>query len=124
MKVETGTFSVNSSSATILLEDDTINIKGIFFQIGADSTTVAEESSGFTDGTRNRAKSTLVTSSKRESKRSTTYCITHYRDVSGTTTRKIAGKIAAGGLSTPGEFAMTFDNYDVNIPIDFTVVGD
>lgn len=124
IKVETGTFSINTSSATILLSDDTLNIKGIYFQISTNSTTTAEESTGFTDGARNRAKSTLVSSSLKESKRSNVYCITHYKDVSGTATRKVAAKIPSGGLSTPGEFVIDSDNYDATISIDYMVVGD
>ncbi len=124
MKTEVGTFSLNSSSATILLEDDTLNIKGIYFQVSTNSTTTSEESSGFTDGVRNRSKSTLVSSTLRESKRSSTYCITHYKDVSGTATRKIASKVAANGLDTPGEFSLDSDNYDATISIDYWVVGD
>lgn len=123
MKTETGSFSVNTSSITVLLNDDTINIKSIFFQVGKDSTTSAEESSGFTDGVSHRSRSTLISGSLKESKRSTAYSIIHYRDVSGVSTRKIAGKVVTGGLSTAGEFEMSFDSYDVNTPIDYMVIG-
>lgn len=124
MKVEVGSFTVVSSPTTVLLDDDTINIKGIFFQTSPDSTSQGEASTGFTDGLRHRAKSILVNGAKRESKRSTSYAITHYKDVSGTTTRKIAGKPTATGLQTAGEFEMQFDNFDSNQSIDFMVYGD
>ncbi len=124
MKVEAGTFSANSSSVTALLNDDTLNIKGILFQISPDTTVTSEASTGFSDGMTNRSKSLLVTSTKRESHRSTTYSVLHYKDISGTSTRKIAGKLATGGLTTAGEFTMDFTNYDASIPIDFMVYGD
>lgn len=123
MKVEVNTFSLNNSSATILLEDDTINIKGIYFQVAPTSST-GESSTGFTDGTRNRAKSLLVTSTQRKSYRSNNYCITHYKEVGGVPTCKVAAKIATGGLSTPGEFELTVDYFDATINIDYMVIGD
>lgn len=124
MKAEVGSFTVVSSPMTVLLDDDTINIKAIHFSVSSTDNTQAEASTGFTDGTRHRSKSTLVNSTKRVSRRSTTYAITHYKDVSGTVTRKIAGKPTATGLATAGEFELEFDNFDVNQSIDYLVVGD
>jgi hypothetical protein len=121
MKVETGSFTPTGTTSVILLDDDTLVVKGIWLQISPTSST-GEASTGFSDGTRHRAKSLLVTSTKRESKRSTTQAITHYKDVSGTTTLKIAGKPT--DLSVPGEFEMTFSTYDPSISIDFMVVGE
>lgn len=122
MKTEVGTLTADNSDVTVILEDDTLNIRGICFEVSPNSTSVGEASTGFSDGTRNRSKSLLVTSTKRESKRSSTYAITHYKDVSGTTTRKIAGYITY--ISTPGEFTLHFDNYDTAYPIDYFVLGD
>ncbi len=124
MKIATKSFTPNSTNVTVLLDDDTLVVKGLFLQISPDSTTRGESSTGFTDGTNARSKSLLITSSKRESKRSTTYAITNYQDVSGTTTRKIAGKPAAGAFGTAGEFSLTFDDYDGITPIDYTVIGE
>lgn len=121
MKTEVGTCTADISDITVILDDDTINIRGIFFQISP-TTSTGEASTGFSDGTKNRAKSLLVTNTKRESKRTTSYAITHYKDVSGTTERKIAGYLT--DISTPGEFSMHFDSLDATIPIDFMVVGD
>lgn len=123
MKTEVGSFTPNSSVCIVGLNDPTINIKALFLQISPNSTSVAEGSSGFTDGVATRSKSSLVTSSKRESKRSTTYAITHYQDVGGVTTRKIAGKPSAGAFGIVGEFSLDFDNYAA-ISIDFMVIGD
>lgn len=121
MRVETGSFSPTGTTTVILLDDSTINIKGVYFQISPTGTT-GEASTGFSDGTRHRAKSLLVTSTKRESKRSTTQAITHYKDVSGVTTLKIAGKPT--DISIPGELEMTFATFDPSIAIDFMVIGD
>lgn len=123
MKIEVGSFTPNSSTVIVGLNDAALNVKGVYLQIAPNSTTTAEESTGFTDGANSRSKSSLVVGTKKESKRSTTYAITHYQDVSGVTTRKIAGKPAVGAFSTPGEFTLTFDNYAA-ISIDFMVIGD
>lgn len=123
MKTESKSFTPNSSTVVVSLDDPTINVKALFLQVAINSTTSAEESTGFTDGVNARSKSSLVAGSKKESKRSTTYAITHYQDVSGTVTRKIAGKPAAGAFGTTGEFTLTFDNY-ASIPIDYMVIGD
>lgn len=121
MKVETGSFTPTGTTTVILLDDSTINIKGVYFQISPTSS-IGEASTGFSDGVRHRSKSLLVTSTKRESKRSTTNAITHYKDVSGATTLKIAGKPT--DLSVAGEIEMTFTTYDPSISIDFMVIGD
>lgn len=123
MKIETGSFTPSGSTVVLLLNDGSLNVKGIQFQISPTSS-VGEASTGFSDGVRHRAKSLLVTSTKRESKRNISNAITHYKDVSGTTTLKIAGKPSASGFSTPGEVELTFSTYDPSISIDFMVIGD
>ncbi len=124
MKSEAGSFLSTGSTEIIVLNDDTINVKAIFFQISKNSTSTAVASTGFSDSIANRAKAILEDSSKHESKRSTTYSILHYENVSGTVTLKIAGKVPANGFSTTGEFVVDFDNYDSTWPIDFMVIGD
>jgi hypothetical protein len=109
MKTEAGTFSVNSSSATILLNDTSFNVKGLFLQTTSPAIT-GRIATGFTDGVTNRSGPP----------RSTTYCLTAY---SGTT-RKVACRSVAGGFSTPGEFTLAFDDFDPAIPFDFIVYGD
>lgn len=121
MKVEVGSFTVSSTNVLIDLNDYTMNIRGISFQVSPTTTSSAEASTGFSDGVRNRAKSTLVDSTKRESYRSTTYAITHYKNVSGTSTRKLAGYVTT---LSQGEFGMTFDNYDSTLTVDFIAYGD
>jgi len=121
MKVEVGSFTVNSTNVLIDLNDYTMNVRGISFQVTPSTTSSAESSTGFSDGTRNRSKSILVDSTKRESYRSTTYAIMHYRNVSGTSTRKLAGYVTS---FSQGEFGMTFDNYDATLTVDFIVYGD
>lgn len=122
MKFEVGSFSANSSTATVLLNDGTLNVKGLFFSVTPTTTGSAEHSSGFDDSSTHRAESTLVDSTKHESYRSNAYGITHYRNVSGTTTRKLAGYVT--DLSTAGQFSMNFDNYDASLVIDFVAYGD
>jgi hypothetical protein len=102
MKTEVGSFSANSSSVTVLLNDGTLNVKGIYF--------LFPNGSGFTDGITNR--------SMQGSNKSTTYCIDCYN---GATLQDAA---YATSLSTAGEFTLHFDNYLATVPIYFMVVGD
>lgn len=109
MKVETGQFLPNSTSVTVLLNDSTLNVKGLFLQV-ASSSIGGGVITGFTDGVKNRSGAP----------RSTTYCIQVY---SGTTL-KVAGKSTTGSFSTQGEFTLSFPTYDGLTYVDFTVVGD
>jgi hypothetical protein len=120
-KVEVGSFTVNSGTVSVSLDDYTMNVRGVSFQVTPSTTSSAEASTGFSDGVKNRSKSILVDSTKRESYRSTTYAIMHYRNVSGTSTRKLAGYVT--GLPQ-GEINMTFDNYDATLTVDFIAYGD
>lgn len=120
MKVEVNSFTPNSNNVTIFLDDDTIQIKGIIFLNDKNSSSYIYDSIGFSDGTRNRAKSVLGQSSKRDTKRSTSRAITHYEDVSGVTTLVQEGYVT--DISTPGEFEMSFPNYNAT-PVDFMVFG-
>lgn len=122
MKSEAGTFTPNSSSVTVLLNDNTLNVKALFLQIGK-NTAVGEGSTGFTDGVTNRSKSILINSASRSSRRSTTHCITHYDYISSTVQAVIAGRAVSGSFSTPGQFTLPFDIYSA-IPIDYIVIGD
>lgn len=103
MKTEVGSFSANSSGATILLNDSTLNIKGIMF-------TVPNSGTGFSDGTRNR--------SMQGTNKSTTYSVLSYNG----TTVQLAGYIT--DISTAGQFSLHFDNYLATVPIYFIVYGD
>jgi len=103
MKVEVGSFSANSSSVTVLLNDSTLNVKGIYF-------TVPSGGSGFTDGTTNR--------SMQGSTNSTAYCVNCFNGA----THQLAAY--ATSLSTAGQFSLHFDNFLATVPIYFMVVGD
>lgn len=109
MKTETGQFLPNSNSVTVLLNDSTMNVKGLFLQVASSSIT-GSVITGFTDGIKNRSGAP----------RSTTYCIQAY---SGTTL-KVAGKSVTGSFSAPGEFTLSFPTFDGLTYIDFMAVGD
>lgn len=103
MKCEVGSFSANSNNVTILLNDSSLNVKGISF-------IVPNGGSGFTDGTTNRAM--------QGTNKSTTYCVNCYN---GATLQLAA---YATSLSTAGQFSLHFDNYLVTVPVYFMVYGD
>lgn len=121
MKVEVGSFTPNSASTTVYLNDSSLQIKGIRFRVTKNSTSTVYFSEGFSDGTTNRAASILESSTKHESKRSTSNSITHYEDVSGTTTLVQAGVIT--DISTAGEFSMNWSAYNAT-SVDFEAIGD
>ncbi len=124
MKVEVGSFTVNSSSPTYFFNDANFQAKGMQFITSKTLSNASEGSIGFSDGVRNRAKSNVVSSSNKDTRQSTSHCIYHYSDVSGTITQKMAGKIATSGLSTVGEFSMTFDSYDSSYSVYFVAWGE
>lgn len=120
-KTEVLSFTPAGTPTTVLLNDPTLQVKGVHCQITKNSTTAQYNSTGFSDGTRHRALSSFSTSTKRESKRSTTASITHYEDVSGTTTKLLEGY--PSNISTAGQIEFTFPTFSA-IPIDIMVVGD
>jgi len=122
MKVEVGSFTANSSTVVILLDDSAMNVKGVCFQVTPSTTSSAEASTGFGDGVKSRSKSILVDGTKHESYRSSTYSVMHYRNVSGTSTRKLAGYISS--LANTGEIDLTFDTYDGTLTVDYIAYGD
>lgn len=121
MKIEVNSFTPNSNNVTVYLEDETMVVKGIIFLNDKNSTSTIFDSMGFSDGIRNRAKSALALSSKRDTKRSTSNAITHYEDVSGTTTLVQDGYVTS--FSTAGEFSMYFDHYNATT-VDYIAFGD
>lgn len=119
MKVEVGSFTPASSSVTVILDDDTLVIKGLEFKISKTGSNV-NFSSGFTDGTTNKAEFTLYDTVK-ASGRTSSYCIYHKADVSGTATVKLAA--IPTSLDT-GEFTLNFANYDNSYTVDFMAFGE
>lgn len=122
MKVETGSFTANSTNVGIILEDDTMLVKSVEFYVSLDSTSSAEFSHGTFDGTNKNCVSTLVTSTKRSSKRTSDFAITHYREVAGVVTRIIAGNVT--DLSEAGMIYLTFTQYNATPTIYYTAYGE
>jgi len=121
MKVERGSFTVNSSNVGILLNDDTINVTDIWFQVVHASSGTSGASSGFSDGTDEEAQSVLAYDSTSVTNSSSSYAITHYKRVSGSNVLKLAGNVT--DLSTPGEIYMSFSTYDPSLTVKFLAKG-
>lgn len=122
MKIETGTFSASSNSVVILLEDEDMVVRGVTFIVGYDGASSTGGMLGFTDGVRNRSNQSVTSTI---SKRSTTYCVQYYKNVSGSASRKLEGRASYDGLSPePGQIALWFDYYDPSISIDFMAIGE
>jgi hypothetical protein len=121
MKVETGSFSPASSSTTVYLDDSSIQIKAIeFFCTGTGST--VRTSIGFDDGIKPRSQWTFQDGTGRDSNRSTTNSVTLKDRSGGVVSDAQVGKVASGGLSTAGEFTMSWSSYTTT-PVYFKAIG-
>lgn len=121
MKSEVGSFTPSTAGNTIFLDDDTLQIVSVLFQISKNGTNV-NGSTGFDDSIKRRGKYCLDDTIK-GSDRSTTYSMYHRKNVSGTLTDAVRGKVVTNGFVTPGQFEMSFDTADTAYTVDFIVFG-
>lgn len=120
-KFEAFSFTPSTSGNTLFLDDETLIPDFIFFQVCKNGANV-NGSTGFSDGTKNRAKYCLNDTIK-DSGRSTSYSVYHKKDVSNTPTIAVAGKPATGWNANAGEFVMEFDTADTAYTIDGYIIG-
>lgn len=118
MAVEIGSFSKGSvGNATVLLNSGSTPV-GVEFWVAnraATNETDIRWSRGFMDGTNQFAQATF--NSTADGTRSTTSkCIMHYIDVSGTATLKVQGTFVSFGA---GQFVVNMDTVDANYSIFF-----
>ena len=121
MKIEVNSFTPASNVVIVSLDDPTIDIKAMHFQVTKNGSNI-NGSTGFSDSIKNRARY-MLDSSIKDSGRSTAYSVLHKADVSGVSTTKLAGKVVTNGFSITGEFEMYFDNYDNTYLVDFMAIG-
>lgn len=121
MKTEAGSFTPQAST-TLVLNDDTMDVKGVYFQIRKNGSNV-NVGTGFSDGSANRGGYNLDDTVK-DTGRSTTYSIMSNKNVSGASTIANRGKVDSGGFSTTGEIQMTFDNVDNSYTVDYFAIGE
>lgn len=122
MKTEVGSFTPSTSGVTVVLDDSSINVKGVFFQICKDGSNV-NGSTGFDDSIKRRGKYALDDTVK-SSGRSTSYSMYHKYLSGGVATNAVRGKVAANGFATAGEFVTSFDTAVAGFTVDFMVIGD
>lgn len=122
MKVEVGSFTPQLGGNTLFLNDDTLTVSSLFFQVSKNGVNV-NGSTGFTDGIKNRGKYVLDDTIK-SSGRSTSYSVYQYANVGGVATQKLAGKCAITDLYQQGQFGITFDVCDMAYTIDFIAFGN
>lgn len=121
MKTEAFSFTPQSS-VSLTLDDDTMDVKGVYFQVRKNGSNV-NIGTGFSDGTRNRGGYNLHDTIN-DTGRSTTYCVMANKNVGGVSTIANRGKVDANGFATTGEIQMTFDNVDNAYTIDGFAVGE
>jgi hypothetical protein len=121
MKIEVGSFTLNSNPYTFYFDDATLQAKAIVFVSGKDSSTGTNLSIGISDGANERCISTLYDTSKKTD--FATQAVLHYLNVSGTPTVKL--NATGVDLSVAGECTIgTVSNYDATIPIMYIVIGE
>lgn len=121
MKAEVSSWTPGGTGTrTLLLNDDTINVKLITLWIGTTGNRVSF-SYGSSDGSNHRSVSVLDDSPVIRTE-STTYAITHYKKTSNALDRIIAGYVTS--FSTTGEVQFYFDDADLGYPLMYSVIGD
>lgn len=121
MKVESKPFTVNSTNVAIILDDDTLQVQHVSFLVVHATSTNQGASAGTSDGLNNHSRSTLKYGSTEAPYTSNTYSITHYKRVSTSNVRKLAGVVT--DLSEPGMIYMEFDNYDPTLTVIYVATG-
>lgn len=108
------TFNLNNSGLTPAM---------IEFEVGprvSTNETDVRRSSGWTDGARQRTISVYADGSLRATRQSSSYCIMHYVNVSGTITKKFSASIVS---MAAGQFVLNFDVVDTSYQIFVKVTG-
>ncbi len=122
MKTECGSFTPSTSGVTLVLDDDSLVVKGVFFQICKNGTNI-NGSTGFDDSIKHRAKYCLRDTIE-DSGRTTSYSMYHKKNSGGVATVAVAGKVITNGFANAGEVGMSFDTADTSYSVEFMVVGD
>jgi len=113
MKTEAFAFSADASTKTIVLDDDTLQVKGAVFMVMKDGTNV-NIGSGVASPGKNFGGAVSYNTSK-SSDQDNSKCMMA-RD---NTTVKVAGSVDADGFDTVGEISMSFSSYDAT----YRVIG-
>lgn len=121
MKVEKFSFAPNIAGNTLVLNDDTLQVKAITLTVTKTGSTVAQ-GSGHDDSIARGGQCVLGT--PENSDRSSSYSIFIKKDVSGTATNAVRGKVGGAGFSNVGEIEFTFDTADSGYVVDGLAFGD
>jgi len=123
MATAIGSFTA-ASTGNITLSSLPFTPTAVEFFISADGSgaenTIAHHSVGRTDGTNSSSESILVTSALTLTRRSTTYCLTHYNITAGASYRTISATFVSFGTNS---LTLNFDRANVNFSIDMILHG-
>lgn len=121
MNVEQGSFTKSSTGTETIVMDGSFTPS--YFEFSISSRTGTNEthvinSDGWQDigNSRKYAKSVFDDGTVRGTRETTSYAITHYKNVSGTLTKVISGYVSS---VTAGEFVVNFDTVDSAYTIRF-----
>lgn len=122
MKTEVGQFTppASTGSTSVFLNDSTLVPKGVFFEVSKTGSNV-NNSSGFSDGSANRARWSLHDSTTLDSGRSANRCILHKKLSGGASVTALDAQVTSFAT---GQINMTFNTTDVNYTVNYMVVGD
>lgn len=124
MNVESGSFSEGATGNHQIVLNGSFTPLYIQFECGprsATNETLVTRSSGWTDGNIECAISIFDDGTLRLTRESGSYCITHYKNVSGTPTKVLSGSIVS--FDAGGAFTIDMDVVDSSYPIRFTAFG-
>lgn len=120
MSCEVGSFTVPGSTGnTTIVLDGSFTPALIEFDAGprtSTNETDVRRSSGWTDGSRQRAVSIYADGTVKGTRQSNSYSIMHWVNVSGTLTKKFSASIVS---MTSGEFVLNFDVVDNTYQVYF-----
>lgn len=122
MKIEVGSSTVNGTgNHTVVLNDDTIDIKSLEVWLGKSSAVDSNFALGMTDGARQRCVSTFNDGTVKNTATSTTKILIHYRNSSGL---DLYVEGSATDIATTGEFTINFSVLDTSTQFFYRVIGE
>lgn len=120
MSTEVGSFTVPASTGSQTLNLNTSFTPSLIeFEMGPRASTTETDvrrSSGWTDGTRQRAVSIYADGTVRGTISSNSYCITHYKNTGGVFTKVASASFTSFAL---GQFTINWDVVDNSYQVYF-----
>lgn len=124
MKSENITFSPSTSGVVLVLNDSSIQVTQVVLQCAKLISATSSESSGFDDGINPHAKYAFSDGSLKSSDRTAGASIWMKKNVSGSLTDAVKGKVDGAKFSSVGEIEFSFTASDAGYVIDGVAYGN